>query len=353
MEKDEDKSQKTEEPTPKKMQDARQKGNIPISRELTQGFSVIGILLSFVVAVQFLATGFIDRIEFVLGSVGEIDLEVAADAVSLGYYIQTGFWGFIAPLVALYAVFGVAGVLLQSKPALVFERIKFKNDRISPIGGFKRIFGPHGLMEFFRAAFKFTVVGAIVFLLVVQEFGEFVRYISVDPVQLPAEALSLATRLVAAVCLSIILLVALDVVWTRWQWRRELRMSRREVKDELKQMEGDPIVRAKVRSLIQDRGRRRMVGRVPEATVLITNPTHYAVALYYERERCAAPVVLAKGRDRLALRIREIAETAGVPIVEDKALARALFDAVEPDSIIPQEFYKAVAKILYYLQDRN
>lgn len=353
MDKEEDKSQKTEEPTPKKMQDARQKGNIPISRELTQAFSIVGILLSLVVAIPFLATGFVDRIEFMLGSVGEIDLTVPADAGSLGLYIQAGLWSFLGPLVALYAVFCIAGVFVQSKPALVIERIKFKAERISPIGGFKRIFGAHGLMEFFRAAFKFTVVGAIVFTLVIQEFSQFVKYISVDPVQLPAEALGLATRLVAAVCLSIILLVALDVVWTRWQWRRELRMSRREVKDELKQTEGDPIVRAKVRSLLQDRGRRRMIARVPEATVLITNPTHYAVALFYERSECAAPVVIAKGRDQLALRIREIAQNAGVAIVEDKALARALFDAVEPDSIIPQEFYKAVAKILFYLQARK
>jgi flagellar biosynthetic protein FlhB len=147
-------------------------------------------------------------------------------------------------------------------------------------------------------------------------------------------------------------MVAADIVWSRFRWRADLRMTRQEVRDELRQSEGDPMIKARLRSLARDRARRRMIAAVPRATVVIANPTHYAIALKYERGRDGAPVVLAKGADLIALRIREVAGRHSVPIVEDKPLARAMYDVVEVGQWIPPEFYRAVAKILHLLYTR-
>jgi flagellar biosynthetic protein FlhB len=147
-------------------------------------------------------------------------------------------------------------------------------------------------------------------------------------------------------------MVAADIVWSRIHWRSELRMTRQELKDELKQSEGDPLVKSRLRSLARDRARKRMIAAVPQATVVIANPTHFAVALKYERSKGGAPMVVAKGADLIALRIREIAGRHGVPVIEDKPLARALYDAVDVGNWIPPEFYRAVARILHLLYTR-
>jgi flagellar biosynthetic protein FlhB len=158
---------------------------------------------------------------------------------------------------------------------------------------------------------------------------------------------------VTAVAVATIVLVAADLVWTRMFWLRELRMTRQEVKDEMKQVDGDPLVKARMRSLARDRNRRRMMAAVPKATFVVTNPTHYAVALRYVKEEGGAPMVVAKGQDLLALRIREIATKHSVPIIEDKLLARSLYKAVEVNKMIPPEFYKAVAEVVFFLFSRR
>jgi flagellar biosynthetic protein FlhB len=155
------------------------------------------------------------------------------------------------------------------------------------------------------------------------------------------------------VAVATLVLVAADEVWTRVSWQRDQRMTRQEVKDELKQADGDPLVKARLRSLARDRLRKRMIAAVPRATVVIANPTHFAVALRYVREEGGAPLVLAKGQDLIALKIREIATEHGIPIVEDKALARSLYQAVEVDKMIPPEFYKAVAQIIFFVMSQR
>ena len=163
----------------------------------------------------------------------------------------------------------------------------------------------------------------------------------------------MASRLVATMAVAAVVLVAADIVWSRVYWQRELRMTRQEVKDELKQADGDPIVKARLRSLARDRMRKRMMAAVPRATLVIANPTHFAVALRYVREEGGAPLVIAKGQDLIALKIREIADEHGIPVIEDKALARSLYKAVEVDKMIPPEFYKAVAEIVFYVIGRQ
>jgi len=160
----------------------------------------------------------------------------------------------------------------------------------------------------------------------------------------------MAVQIVTVIVAVMAVIAAADLVWSRFHWRQELRMTRQEVKDELKQSEGDPIVKSRLRSLARDRARRRMMTEVPKATLVIANPTHYAIALRYVREEHSAPVVLAKGTDLVALKIREIAEANGIPVFEDVALARSMYKQVSVDSVIPPQFYQAVAELVRAVQ---
>ncbi len=189
----------------------------------------------------------------------------------------------------------------------------------------------------------------MVVLLLRSERQKAVNAMFVDPSQLPELILTIAIRLVSAISIATIMIVAGDLVWARLRWQRSLRMSVQDIKDERKQSEGDPTVKARLRSLAQDRSRNRMLAAVPRATVVIANPTHFAVALRYEPSEGPAPLVVAKGQDLIALRIRAIAEENGIAVIEDKPLARSLYDAVQVDQTIPAEFYRAVAQILFFL----
>jgi flagellar biosynthesis protein FlhB len=174
-----------------------------------------------------------------------------------------------------------------------------------------------------------------------------------DPTGVPELILTTAMRLVATISIATIVLVALDLVWARFYWRRDLRMTRQELKDEFKQAEGDPLVKSRLRSLARDRARKTMLAAVPRATLVVANPTHYAIALKYRHGEDAAPTVLAKGLDLIALKIREIAEQNNVPVVEDRMLAKSMYDAAQVDRVIPQEFFRPVAEIIYFLHSRK
>jgi flagellar biosynthetic protein FlhB len=208
------------------------------------------------------------------------------------------------------------------------------------------------MTEFAKSLFKLATIGIVVTLILQSQLLDIINTISIDSATIPEMILGIATRLFSTVAIAVLVLVGADVVWSRFHWRRDLRMSRQEVKDERKETEGDPLVRARLRSLALSRSRKRMMAKVPNATLVIANPTHYAVALRYVREEGGAPVVLAKGQDLIALKIREIAEEFSIPIVEDKALARSLYENVQIGKFIPPEFYRAVAEIVHFLQAR-
>lgn len=348
-----DSSERTEEPTPKKIEDSLKKGQTPFSKELPTFASLLGLLLVFGVVATDQATSLVSLLSNLHDMAGTVALDDGTDATALFLEVYRASAIFVIPIVIILAIFGVIAALAQNPPRLVGERIRPKRERISLLAGAKRMFGSQGLMEFGRSLFKFATVASVALLTLANELPTVVRAAFVDPAVLPAQILAIATRLLAAVCTATILLVAVDLVYTRLKWRRDLRMTRREVKDELKQSEGDPILKARIRSAQQGRARRRMLTNVPRATVVIANPTHFSVALRYERGAGSAPVVLAKGVDLVALKIREIADQHDIPIVEDPPLARALYDATSVDKTIPEEFYRAVAQILYYIYEHE
>ncbi|MCJ2135181.1 flagellar type III secretion system protein FlhB [Methylobacterium sp. J-026] len=260
---------------------------------------------------------------------------------------------FLLPVLLILLVVGLAASIFQNAPRIVLDRIQPQWSRISPVSGWSRIFSVQGLVEFGKSLFKFLAIGSMSFMVLSADRHEIVNVMFMDPIGLPEFLLTLSVRLISAVSVATIALVAGDLVWTRLRWQRDLRMSRQELKDEFKQVEGDPLVKAKMRSLAQDRLRKQMIAAVPRATMILANPTHYAIALRYDQTENDAPMVLAKGTDLIALRIREIAEKHRIEIVIDKALTRAMYDHVEINQAIPAEFYRAVANLLVYVMTRK
>lgn len=344
-----DKESKTEEPTEKRILDEFEKGNFPVSREAY----VFAAMLAMLAIMAFLAKGVLKSVglslEHLAANPGGILLQNSADAAalynSLIYEIGVPF---IPVLVILMAV-GLASSFLQHAPRIIAARIKPDWTRISLINGWHRIFSVRGQAEFLKSVFKLLSVGIVVWIVSRWQWTALIDSISLDPEAIPEFILMLAVRLLTAVCVATLLLLAVDLVWVRMNWRQDIRMSKQDIKDELKEIEGDPLKKARLRSIALDRRRKSMIAAVPKATLVIANPTHYAIALRYVREEGGAPLVLSKGQDLIALKIREIAEQHFIPIVEDKLLARSMYDAVEVDRPIPPEFYKAVAEIIHIL----
>lgn len=348
-----DKESKTEEATEKKIRDSLDKGQVPHSREATVFASMLAILIAAVffvsdnaVKLRYTLESFIDRPESFLLSNG-------ADASAIMYVLAIECGKFIAPIVAVLAIAGVAGGALQNQPQFVTNRIEPKLDRISIVKGWSRIFGVKGQVEFLKSVFKLSIVALAGYVALKSSYVDIFNALFMEPTATPKLMQDLSVRFLSAVVAATAVLVAADLAWSRFSWRRDLRMTRQEVKDEHKQVEGDPLVKMRLRSLQRDRSRRRMIAAVPKATLIIANPTHYSVALRYVREEGGAPVVVAKGKDLIALKIRFIAEQNGIPIYEDRSLARSLYASVEVDKMIPPEFYKAVAGVILFLAQRG
>ncbi len=233
------------------------------------------------------------------------------------------------------------------------DRIAPKFSRVSPAAGWSRLFTARNGTEFAKSLAKLSIVGFIAFLIVKAEISSSFVTLYSDPVGLADHLLSVCVRLFSGIAAAVFALAAADLFWSRLHWKRDLRMSKQEVKDELKQLQGDPMVKARQRSLAMERSRKRMMNAVPTATLVIANPTHYAIALRYVRSEGGAPKVVAKGQDLIALKIREIAEKNEIPVIEDKALARSMYDRVEVDMMIPSEFYRVIAELIHFLSNRG
>ncbi|WP_243374142.1 flagellar biosynthesis protein FlhB [Microvirga solisilvae] len=349
----EDKESKTEAPSDKKVRDALEKGNIPFSREAPMFASILGILLVLTFAARNNTKILSEKLSLFIDRPQDFRLDSGTDAAALFQSVALEVGQFLVPIIAILAACSLAATIFQNVPSFVSERIRPQWNRISPMGGWKRIFGRAGLVEFAKSLFKFGTISLVSLLLLKSEQHKVFNAMFSDPTLIPELMLTMAMRLVSAIAIATIVLVAADLVWARFKWRSDLKMSHQEVKEEYKQMEGDPMVKARMRSLAQDRVRKRMLAAVPKATFVIANPTHFAIALRYERSEASAPIVVAKGKDLIALKIRETAEKHGIPVIEDKPLARSMYDHVEVDRMIPPDFFKAVAQILFYILTRS
>jgi flagellar biosynthetic protein FlhB len=353
MAEQEDKESKTEEATPHRIEEAIKKGNTPVSREVAQFASILAIAACVPIVVHAFGASLLGSLMALIERPYDFRMNVGADALLLLVTVGSATSAVLAlPLVVLM-IFGIMVSLLQNPLRFVGNRIKPELSRISPAKGFTRMFGPQGRVEFLKSIFKLTILTACAIAFLANYKADLVNSILLEPAALPQAVAGQLLNVLVAVGLSLAGIVAADLVWSRIKWRMDLRMSKQEIKDEHKQSEGDPLLKARRMSLARDRARRRMLSSVTRATVVIANPTHYAVALRYVQGDAGAPMVVAKGLDNIALKIREIAEAHDIPVIEDKALARSLYAAVSLDRPIPPEFYKAVAEVILYLMSRT
>jgi flagellar biosynthetic protein FlhB len=350
---DVDDDSKTEEPTEKRIADAVARGDVPVSREVTFLGSLGAYLLIEAFVLPSRTGDLANALMHFIDDPSGWRLEQSADLMQLLGLVGAAIFTFLAPAVVLLMGLGAASSGLQNTPRIVIDRIMPDFSRISIRGGIGRMFGMRGFTEFFKALLKLAAVGVVVsMILMTQRYALFSSMFS-DVQDLPGRLLSICTRTTAAVFLTVLVIAGADFTWARIHWRRDHRMSRQELKEEVRQAEGDRMMKARFRSLALSRMRKRMLASIPKATMVIVNPTHYAIAMRYVRSEGGAPTVLAKGVDLVALKIREIATEHDIPIVEDKPLARSLYDAVQVDDVIPPEFYRAVAEIVHLLQQKN
>lgn len=341
-----DKESKTEEATEKKIRDTVEKGQLPFSKETPVFASFLAILVFVFFFAQdtamdlgaFLST-FMERPE-------EWTLENQSDAIALYRIVFIEIAKAVSVVMLLLVAAGIAGSLLQNTPRFVLDRIQPKASRISLKKGWDRIFGAQGMVEFAKSIGKLLVVGGLLAFALKESQSRLLAGMFTDPVAFGDVIRDIAIQILVSVTLVMALIATADFFWSRHHWRQDLRMTRQEVKDEIKQTDGDPIVKARLRSLARDRARKRMMADVPQATLVIANPTHFAIALRYAREKDAAPVVVARGQDLIARRIKEIAREHDIPVFEEPMLARSMYKQVSVDSMIPAEFYRAVAELV-------
>jgi len=348
-----DQEDKTEEPTEKRLQDAIERGRTAVSREAPLFASLAATLVALVFVVPGRAAGLLAALIGLIGDPAGWRIERGGDALTLVGPLAGAAADFLWPVVVLLMASGLVASIAQATPRVVPDRILPDFSRISPRAGLRRLFGARGAVEFAKSLIKLGAVVAVAGTMLLGQKAVLLTAMDDDPGVLPERIHALAVKTIAAVLAAFLAVAAADLVWSRLLWRRDNRMSRHEVKEELRQAEGDRMIKARQRSLRLDRARRRMLSAVPRATMVVANPTHYAVAMRYVRSEGGAPMVLAKGADLVALRIRAIAEAHDIPVIEDRPLARSLYAAVEVERPIPAEFYRAVAEIVHLIQQRK
>ncbi len=348
-----DKDSKTEEATEKKIRDTIEQGKLPHSKETAILLSFVAILVYcvFFVDADLAAAGafladFLERPE-------AWSLGTAEDVMQLYRVVLVEIGKMLGIFVLLLAVAGVAASALQNMPQFVGERIRPQASRISLSKGWDRLFGMAGFVEFAKSLGKLAFVIAVLSFAVNEARDRLLSGMLTNPTTFGIVIRDVLINILISITLVMAAISVIDLIWSRFHWRQDLRMTKQEVKDEHKQSEGDPIVKARLRSLARDRARRRMMTAVPKATLIIANPTHYSIALRYVRDEDSAPVVVAKGQDLVALKIREIAGQHGIPIFEDVALARSMYKQVSVDNVIPAQFYQAVAELVRIVYARK
>lgn len=343
-----DDQEKTEDPTSKKLQEAFEKGNVPFSREV--GSFLMLFLLALIItsyapnimrATRNLLTHFISDVD-------NIPVDKTGVSIMLWQLAYGSVGVLLIPLLGSVIVALAAG-LLQNGVVLSAENLKPKFSKISPIAGLGRIFSMRTVVEFIKNILKISLVATIGFLAIYPEL----HHLNTLPNN-SAEAIllflaKLAGRLTVGIAIAMFFIALFDLIYQRFQHTKSLRMTKQEIKEEYKQSEGDPVIKQRLRALRMEKAKQRMMAEVPKSDVVITNPTHFAIALSYRPSEHKAPVVVAKGQDLIALKIKEIAEENDVPVVQNPPLARALFASTEIEEEIPLIHYEAVAKIISYV----
>jgi flagellar biosynthetic protein FlhB len=342
---------KTEDPSQKKLDDAQKRGDVVKSQEVNNWFMIAGSGVLFSLMAAPTTAGLGNSLKLLMANADQFDIGGSALGNFFNGLALTILGVALIPLVVL-AFCGVAANLVQHRPLLSLEPIMPKLSKISPLAGAKRLFSQEALVNFGKGLVKLGLVGGVIFAVVWGDRDRLETMVTLDPAAILPAFQEMGLKVFGAVIAIVTVIALADFVYQRSRWWNRLKMTVQEVRDEYKQMEGSPEIKGRIRKIRNERSRQRMMQNVPNATVVITNPTHFAVALKYDRSM-KAPLCLAKGADDVALRIRESAKEHDIPIVENPPLARALFASVEIDEAIPTEHFKAVAQVIGFVMQIN
>ncbi|MCE2595544.1 flagellar biosynthesis protein FlhB [Motilimonas cestriensis] len=343
-----DGQEKTEDPTGKKLSDARNKGQVTRSKDL--GTAAILIMASFILIMLGDSLGHAFMV--MMTDAFTFEREAVFDPSQMLVVFATGVAEMVLPTLAiLVALFiaGVVGTIALGGMNFSTEAMMPKFSKMSPMAGLKRMFGTQGVVELLKSILKVAVIGCGVWGILHFSFAD-ILVLSSTPFPSSAEAaLDMLLWMFLILCMSLLVIVVVDVPYQIWHQKEQLKMTKQEVKDEHKDQDGKPEVKGRIRRLQMEAAQRRMMGEVPDADVIVTNPTHYSVAIKYDPSKGGAPMVVAKGVDQIALKIREIAREYEVPVMSSPQLCRAIYHTTELDREIPHELFVAVAQILAYI----
>ncbi|KAF2957617.1 flagellar biosynthetic protein FlhB [Thermotoga sp. Ku-13t] len=336
---------RTEKPTPRRRRKAREEGQVAVSRELNMAVGFLAATIALKLLLPQLSRTLMNA------SVPFFSLE-PVDEETLSSFVFHLFRDPLVLLILLMSIVALVSIIvgaLQTKFLFSFKPLKFDLNRINPIDGLKRMFSLRNLFELFKTIVKLAIVGYVSYSLIKQRYSELPRLSDVEPHASVWYLADLVSTLMLRCAIAMLVLALVDYLFQRWEFEKSLRMTRQELKEEFKEVEGNPEVKRRQREIMMRLARSRMLQKVPEADVVITNPTHVAVALQYDSENMEAPEVIAKGADEVAKKIVEIATKSGVPIVRNPQVAWELFKSCEVGEQIPPNLYRAVAEILAYV----
>lgn len=344
----EDQEERTEEATQQRREDFRKRGQVAQTRELA---SVL-ILLSSALVLWFLGRFFLQQVsELITQSIGQylVDAARAGDYKQASIFMMKKAALVLAPLLGILGIMSVAATVVQVGLLNNEEALEFKFEKLNPVAGLQRIFSLRALVEGLKSVLKLALVIAVVAILVKDQVVQVPALVALSVNQLMIFMGDLTVRLLAGVGVMMGVLAAADYFFQRWELEKQMRMTKQEVKEEHKSREGDPMIKARIRRIQREMANKRMMADVPKADVVITNPTHIACALRYDPATMAAPVLVAKGADKVAEKIKEIAREHNVPVMENKPLARTIFKTLKIGHTIPRELFTAVAQVLSYV----
>jgi flagellar biosynthetic protein FlhB len=344
---DDSENEKTEDPTQKRLDDAHAKGDVAKSQEVNTWFMISGATLVLSTFSGSVGGGISTPLRNLIANSWMIRTD-GAGLLALARSLEYALLAAIGVPLLMLMLAALAGNMIQHRLVWSTESLKPKFNKVSPGAGFKRVFGKQAVANFLKGLFKLIALGAVMTAVLWPERHRLEAFVHFDPAAVMGATISLTIHLMGAVVAMLAVVAIADYFFQYRQWFERQKMSLQEMKEEFKQSEGDPHIKGRIRQLRMQRAKKRMMQSVPKASVIITNPTHYSVALSYERGM-SAPICVAKGADLMALKIREIAKEHDIPIVENVPLARALYATVEIDDEIPVEHYHAVAEIIGYV----
>jgi flagellar biosynthesis protein FlhB len=345
---EESNEERTEAPTDKRRSEAREKGNVAKSAEVNSAL----VLLVGILVLKISASWMFRHIEtFMQSMISMIAHPEASSAFVFSLIVQSAIFVLYLcmPIAVAIIVIGVASNILQIGFLFTLKPLEPKLEKLDVISGMKNMFSMRSVVEAVKNILKLVLIAVVAYIAIRSEFSKFLSMWDTSPYAILVFMLNVAFKIVVWVALILIIIAILDYAYQRYEHEKKLKMTKQEVKEERKQMDGDPQIKGRIRSLQREMARRRMMQEVPKATVVVTNPTHLAIAIRYIPEEMQTPKVIAKGKQFVAERIKKLAMESGIPIVEDKPLARAMFDKVDPGDDIPVEFFTAVAELLAYV----